>query len=99
MLLEILLSAALAGPAVQGGNEEAREAVRELYTYATQSVQVDAAKVQQMVNKIETHLGEPSQESARALEPLAAAAREDDPDGREIRVMARELYRTLADEA
>ena len=76
--------------------EEALNAVRELYEYSTQSTQVEPAQVQKMLSQIEVHLTSPEGETARVFEALASEARKDQPDGRELRVHARELYRELA---
>ncbi|HUF34825.1 MAG TPA: hypothetical protein VMN37_02695 [Gemmatimonadales bacterium] len=97
MLFETMLSVALLGdPATVAGNDDARQAVRDLYTYSTQSVRVDPAEVRRMVGEIESSLGEADGEAARAFTQLAEAARSDQPDGREVRVLARDLYWVLA---
>jgi hypothetical protein len=94
MITTILLMGALYGGASLKGatNEEALKAVQELYQYSTNSVQVESDTVQEMVARIEGHLAEPEGETARAFEQLVAEARRDQPDGRELRVLARELY-------
>jgi hypothetical protein len=98
MLTEILLSATLmgGGPANANPGQETLQAVRELYTYATQSVQVEASEVRRMIEDIRTRLADTPEASSEALQSLVAAAERPEPDGRDIRVHARELYASLA---
>ncbi|CAN5825364.1 hypothetical protein BH24GEM1_BH24GEM1_23670 [soil metagenome] len=99
MVTRILLAAALlGGPAAMNSNDEARQAVQELYQYSTSAVKVEPAEVQRLLAEVEQRLESPSGETARAYERLAAEVQKDQPDGREIRVVASDLYRILADQ-
>jgi transcription termination factor NusB len=100
MLPEILISGLLmGGPMGLSGNEEALRAVQKLYQYSTQSVQVEPNEMQRLLTEVESRMESPSAEAGSAFEQLAAEVRKDQPDGREIRIYARQLYRALEPDA
>ena len=99
MVTQIMLAAALLGaPAAMTDNDEALQAVQELYNYATHAVRVDPAEVERLLAEVEARLESPSGVAADAYERLAAEVRKDPPDGREIRVVASDLDRALLNE-
>lgn len=97
MLPNILIAGMLfGGTQLAGGyNEEALKAVQELYQYSTNSVQVEPTRVNELLSSIESRLDSPQGETAQAYERVAEEARKAQPDGRELRVLARELYRAI----
>ena len=103
MIATVLLAGALflAAPATSltAANEEALKAVQELYDYSTRAVEVDPAKVQQMVAKIEAQLDSPRGDVAQAYQQLRSEAEKDQPHGRDLRVYASTLYSALLGEA
>jgi hypothetical protein len=73
-------------------------AIQRLYQYATQAVQVEPAEMQRLLANVEARLESPAGDVARIYEQLAAEVRRDQPDGREIRVIASDLYRVVEGE-
>jgi len=95
MIGHFALLAALISAPPDRTNEEALEAIQELYQYSTQAVQVEPAEVRRLVQMVRDRLEEPSGAAAQLLERLTAEAQQPQPDGREIRVHASDLYRIV----
>jgi len=94
----LLMAALLGGPVASASNDEALKAIQRLYQYSTHAVQVEPAELQRLLSAVEAQLGSPSGEAARVYERLAAEVQKDQPDGREIRVVASDLYRVVEDQ-
>jgi hypothetical protein len=88
----LLLGVILGGRTAALGNEELLEAIQNLYQYSTQAVQVEPSEMQRLLAEVDSQLQNPEGEVAQTYERLAAGAQKDQPDGREIRVIARDLY-------
>jgi hypothetical protein len=91
----LLLATLLGGPLTSTNNEAALKAIQRLYQYSTHAVEVDPAELQQLLASVEAKLGSLGGETARTYERLAAEVHKDRPDGREIRVVASDLYRVV----
>jgi hypothetical protein len=95
MVTQILLLATFLVWPTGADNDPALKAIQELYQYATQAVQVEPAETQRLLANVEAQLESPSGEVARIYERLVAEVRTEQPDGREIRVIASDLYRVV----
>jgi hypothetical protein len=99
MLTAILLGGMLGlNPLAPESRDSALQAVQELYQYSTSSVEVERDQVQEMLARIESLLEQPQGETASAYQQLEAEARKEQPDGRELRVLARDLYVAIESE-
>jgi hypothetical protein len=95
MIGHLALLATLVAGQPEPKTEEALEAIQELYQYSTQAVQVEPAEVRRLVEVVRDRLEEPTGEAAELLELITTEAQQQQPDGREIRVHASNLYRIV----